>query len=70
MTPDGRKRKPQSFSPFHGGRRVCLGKSFAESMAKLVVPILISEFDFKFKKDEHYLRKPPKGLSTEINVPI
>ncbi|CDW83922.1 cytochrome p450 [Stylonychia lemnae] len=70
LTPDGRKRKSHSFAPFLGGRRICLGKTFAENIAKLVIPIFISELEFKFKKEEHYKRKPPKSLSTEINVPI
>ncbi|CDW76273.1 cytochrome p450 [Stylonychia lemnae] len=70
LAPDGSKRKPLSFSPFLGGRRICLGKTFAENIAKLVVPIFISELEFTFKKDYHYQRKPPKGLSTEVNVPI
>ncbi|CDW88283.1 cytochrome p450 [Stylonychia lemnae] len=70
LTPDGRKRKANSFSPFLGGRRICLGKTFAENIAKLVIPIFISELDFKFKKPEHYLRKPPKSVSLEVNIPI
>ncbi|CDW80978.1 cytochrome p450 [Stylonychia lemnae] len=70
LTPDGKKRKPNSFSPFLGGRRICLGKTFAENIAKCVIPIIISELDIKFKNDYHYERKPPKNFATEINVPI
>ncbi|CDW84567.1 cytochrome p450 [Stylonychia lemnae] len=66
----GKKRKPQSFSPFLGGRRICLGKTFAENIAKIIVPLIVSEIEFKFKRPIHYERKPKKGLSTEINVPI
>lgn len=29
-TPDGKRRNPYSFSPFLGGQRICLGKSFVE----------------------------------------
>ncbi|CDW79692.1 cytochrome family subfamily polypeptide 55 precursor [Stylonychia lemnae] len=70
LTPDGKKRKQCSYSPFLGGRRICLGKTFAENIAKCVIPIIISELDIKFKKDYHYEKKPPKYYSTEINVPI
>ena len=30
-TPSGKKRIPASFSPFVGGKRICLGKSLAEA---------------------------------------
>ena len=43
LTPDGRKRKPNSFSPFLGGRRICLGKTLAENIAKVIIPIIVSE---------------------------
>ncbi|CDW88282.1 cytochrome p450 [Stylonychia lemnae] len=70
LTPDGKKRKQCSYSPFLGGRRICLGKTFAENIAKCIIPIIISELDIKFKKDYHYEKKPPKYYSAEINVPI
>ncbi|CDW77402.1 cytochrome p450 [Stylonychia lemnae] len=54
LTPDGKKRKPNSFSPFFGGKRICLGKTFAEN----------------FKKPIHYEKKVPKTFFNEINVPI
>jgi cytochrome P450 len=41
-----------SFLPFFGGRRVCLGKSFAENMSKIVGPSLIGSFDFEFSKPD------------------
>ena len=34
--PGGGKRHPCSFAPFLGGKRVCLGKTFAETAAKYV----------------------------------
>jgi len=30
LTPSGKKRNPYSFSPFLGGSRICLGKTFVE----------------------------------------
>jgi len=48
LTPSGKKRNPFSFSPFLGGQRVCLGKTFAETISKLTVTTLLSTFDFHF----------------------
>jgi cytochrome P450 len=45
--PDGNKRNPFSFNPFLGGKRICLGKTFAEIVAKFVVPALLSRFTFE-----------------------
>jgi cytochrome P450 len=39
-TPSGAKRHPMSFGPFLGGKRVCLGKTFAELMIKVIPSIL------------------------------
>ena len=32
LTPSGNKRHPMSFTPFLGGKRICLGKTFAEAI--------------------------------------
>jgi len=42
LTPEGKKRHPFAFSPFFGGRRICIGKSFAEIVSKVVVCGLLS----------------------------
>lgn len=31
-----------SFGPFLGGKRVCLGKTFAENVLKSLLPIILS----------------------------
>lgn len=46
LTPSGVKRHPLAFSPFFGGKRICIGKTFAEIIAKLVVPGLLSRIEF------------------------
>ena len=33
LTPTGKKRNPFSFSPFLGGLRICLGKTFVEEVS-------------------------------------
>ena len=48
LTPDGNKRNPYSFSPFLGGVRICIGKTFAETISKLVVPSLLTHFKWSF----------------------
>ena len=48
LTPSGTKRNPFSFSPFLGGSRICIGKTFIEAVSKLTVPVLISNFQFEF----------------------
>jgi len=43
LTPAGKRRHPMSFSPFLGGRRVCIGKTLAESTAKCVLAVMMSQ---------------------------
>lgn len=49
LTPAGKKRNPYSFSPFLGGMRICLGKTFVESVSKLTATTLITHFKFDFE---------------------
>ena len=44
LTPGGNKRNPFSFSPFLGGVRICIGKTFVEAISKFVVPSLLTHF--------------------------
>ena len=62
LTPVGTKRHPMSYGPFLGGKRICLGKTFAENIGKCIIPIIISQFDFEFTEKEMYLRKPGNSL--------
>ena len=50
LTPAGKKRNPYSFSPFLGGSRICIGKTFIEVVSKLTLPTLLSHFVFEFKE--------------------
>ncbi|CDW76461.1 cytochrome family subfamily polypeptide 55 precursor [Stylonychia lemnae] len=58
LTPQGNKRHPMSFGPFLGGKRICLGKTFAESMLKCMFPVIINQIDFEFDDLELFKRKP------------
>lgn len=48
LTPNGKRRNPYSFSPFLGGSRICIGKTFIEVVSKLTVPTLLAHFEFDF----------------------
>ena len=50
---DGKKRHAFAFSPFLGGSRVCLGKTFAEITLKFTIPLYYHFFDFEFVNKEH-----------------
>ena len=41
LTPSGKKRHPMSFGPFLGGRRICIGKTFAESIGRYLLTMII-----------------------------
>ena len=48
LTPSGTKRNPYSFSPFLGGQRICIGKTFVEAVSKFVLPTLLTHFKWEF----------------------
>ena len=58
-----------SFGPFLGGKRVCLGKSLAEVMTRVITPAIIYQFDFDFVNPEHMIKKPVDNLST-VTEPV
>lgn len=58
LKPDGKPRHPLAFSPFLGGKRVCLGKTFAEITTRLTIPILMHALNFDFVDPKHYEKKP------------
>ena len=45
---DGKPRNPLAFTPFMGGKRVCIGKTFAEVTIRFTVPIMLHHLDFEF----------------------
>ena len=59
LTPDGEKRNPFSFYTFTGGKRICIGKVFAEMNMKILFTYMSQFFDFEFKDKEKYLKRYP-----------
>jgi cytochrome P450 len=56
--PDGGQRHAYAFAPFVGGRRVCVGKTFAELAVKFTLPLIFYHMDFSFKEEAHKITKP------------
>ena len=55
-----------SFQPFFGGKRICIGKTFAESVGKCVIPIIVSQVRFEFPEGSSLFEKRPiNGLHTK-----
>lgn len=68
LRPDGGKRHPMSFGPFLGGKRICLGKTFVETMSKIISPTILYNFDFSFA-DEKSMEKKPENNTTSLYEP-
>jgi cytochrome P450 len=58
-----------SFGPFLGGKRICLGKTFVETISKIVGPTVLHNFDFEFSNKEHYTKRPENNTMC-IREPI
>ena len=63
LTPMGKKRHPMSWTPFLGGKRICLGKTFVETMSKIIGPTILYNFNFRFI-DKIHLEKKPENNTT------
>ena len=51
-----------AFGPFLGGKRICLGKTFVETVSKFIGPTIIGHFDFKFVDPKNHTEKPANNL--------
>jgi cytochrome P450 len=50
--------------PFLGGKRVCVGKTFAENSFKVVAPLILKAFSsLEFVNKEHYFNKPKNNIT-------
>lgn len=65
--PDGKNRNPLAFCPFSGGKRICAGKTFAEIMLNITIPLIYYHFDFEFTSEEQKTNKPKYMISAFAN---
>ena len=71
LTTEGKPRNPFSYQPFTGGKRVCLGKTFAEVVTKYTIPLLFLYFDFAFEDHvKQSAEKHPYSLSGLEELPM
>jgi len=49
-----------SFVPFTSGKRICIGKTFAEQVVRYTVPLLMYHFDLEYA-DPADMKKPKLG---------
>ena len=68
LTPIGAKRSPFAFSPFLGGMRICLGKTFVETVSKVTLPVLLTRFEFVFTRPDTF--EMPYNNLTCVKQPI
>ncbi len=64
-----------SFVPFLAGKRICIGKTFAENAFMTVMPVLLKAFNQdgrigKFINPEHYKEKPSNNALLEVRPEI
>jgi cytochrome P450 len=53
-----------SFMPFLAGKRVCVGKTFAENSFKVVMPLILKAFKrINFVNPAHYQEKPLNNIA-------
>ena len=73
LTPSGKRRSPFSYGPFLGGKRICIGKTFAENLVRCVLSIIVSQLDFEFVDKSLYEKRPVNNFANiepTINVKV
>lgn len=63
--PDGGVRNPLSFTAFIGGKRICLGKTFVETMIRFTLPMIFYSFDFDIKDENLKKNKPAYHIGSK-----
>ena len=70
LTPAGKKRHANSWVPFHGGARSCLGKSFAEAQMKIFATLVTQKFNFEFEDKANEAELPFSQTEQTTEEPI
>jgi cytochrome P450 len=70
--PNGDSRHSLTFNPFLGGKRGCIGKTFAEVVVRYTVPILYYHFDFEMSDADQKKNKPMNGIAGRVlgKIPV
>ena len=70
LTPDGKKRHTLTFTPFLGGKRICIGKTFAETSSKFIIALFMNKCGkyLSFVNDSDY-SKLPRNNALLFEVP-
>ena len=69
LTPNGKKRNPFSWMPFNGGKRVCLGKTFADMNLKVIAIYMMEYFDMKLLDSQYSKNNLPLQSVGMTKVP-
>ena len=71
LAADGKPRSTFAFTPFFGGKRICLGKTFAEVTIRFTIPLIYYHVDFEKLVDHEYKKELYSvGGSREIKLPM
>jgi len=69
LTPSGKKRNTMSYVPWSAGKRVCFGKTFAESNLKIMLTYITQTFNFEFAEKGKYDEKFPIAVMSQSKTP-
>jgi cytochrome P450 len=60
LTPDGKRRHTFAFAPFLGGKRICIGKTFAETSSKFILAMFLNKCgkNLEFVDKNDYVKLP------------
>ena len=60
------RHHPMSFIPFLAGKRVCVGKTFADNSFKVIMPLILKAYKrFEFVDKTHYTDKPLNNITLQ-----
>lgn len=68
--PNGEPRHSMTFNPFLGGKRGCIGKTFAETIVRFTLPILLYHLDFQLADPAMRAKKPQLSTSNLANPKV
>lgn len=51
-TASGKDRDALAFTPFFGGKRICMGKTFAETTIRFTIPLIYHHLNLSFVDEQ------------------